>query len=571
MLEAREQTRATVSRLPLSRAPVFRLPPSGVTQVAVPLFVFVLHALCFRAWIVDDAGISFVYARNLATGHGLVSQPGMPPVEGYSNPLWVLLAVPFYALGMFHPIVTPKLLSLLLVAAAFVLLQRSLDRFEAGAWLAPIALTLVALNTSFVVWTTSGLENPLYVFLLCLLFHRLLATGTGSAERPAPAVTGLVAGAIALTRPEGVLFAALYPLARASARGLKGWRQELAGMVAYGAAFGLLAGGHLAFRWFYFGDLMPNTYYAKGGPETGDFLLDALELLSSVGSRLGFGLALALIALSWWLAKHRQYSFGHRVLGLFVLFSALAHLLLPPDWMGEYRFATPFFVFFYAYAVAIFTAALEDPSIPKPMTAVLLVAALVAQVSLFAPRSASFALQPTVPFTYVAERFAAKFDQYATRLGVADGSLLLPDVGATLYYSKLRIHDLGGLTDAVAARTFGPYPAAFRDYVFEQMRPTFIHLHEPWAAPSGFDLDPRFRRDYLAIVEYGDGSIGPPQTGPFQPGPLQPEPLDTGSFQPGPFQIFPRAIRNGDFVRRDAVSDPAQLQALQRENAGLRP
>lgn len=526
----------------------------GSPPWAFPLLIFVLHALCFGSWIVDDAGISFVYARNLAAGHGLVSQPGMPPVEGYSNPLWVLLAVPFYALGAFHPVVTPKLLSLILVAAAFALIQRSLDSLGGSGWLAPIALTFVALNTSFVVWTISGLENPLYVFLICLLCQRLMDT---SGQTGAPAITGLVAGAIALTRPEGVLYAALYPLARVLERGPRDWRKELDGLMVYSAAFGLVTGSHLVFRWLYFGELLPNTYYAKGGPETGGLLLRAFELLSSVGSRLGFGLALALVALSFWLANRGKLTDRHRVLGLFVLLSGLVYLLLPSDWMGEHRFATPFFVFFYAYTVAIFAVALEDPSIPRPMTPVLLPIALIAQVSLFAPRSSAFAVQPTVPFTYVAERFAAKFDEYATRLGVEDGSVMLPDVGGTLYYSNLRVHDLGGLTDATAARTLGKHPAAFRDYVFEQVRPTFIHVHEPWTTPTGFDLDPRFRRDYVPIFEYGG------ETGGI--GSIPPESLLAGSIP------FPRVIRNGDFVRREAVSDPAALEALQRENAGLRP
>ena len=38
----------------------------------------------------DDCYISFRYARNLVEGHGLVYNPG-ERVEGFSNPLWVLL------------------------------------------------------------------------------------------------------------------------------------------------------------------------------------------------------------------------------------------------------------------------------------------------------------------------------------------------------------------------------------------------------------------------------------------------------------------------------------------------
>ena len=53
---------------------------------AIPISVFVLHATVFGTWIADDAGISFAYARNLAAGHGLVSQPGVTPVEGCMVP-----------------------------------------------------------------------------------------------------------------------------------------------------------------------------------------------------------------------------------------------------------------------------------------------------------------------------------------------------------------------------------------------------------------------------------------------------------------------------------------------------
>ena len=510
----------------------------------LPWLIFVVHGLCFRSWIIDDAGISFVYARNLVAGHGLVSQPGLPPVEGYSNPLWVLMLAPLFALGLFHPILTPKLLSVLLIAGAFFLVHRAIGRMDPGARLAaPIALTFVALNTSFVVWSTSGLENPLYVLLICGLLNCLLAT------RARPTTAGLMAAAIALTRPEGVLYAALYPLARTlrSARERSRVVEELRGLTVYGVTFGLTAGSYLSFRWLYFGEWMPNTYYAKGGPETTGLLPHAFDLLSGLASHLGVGLVLAITVLSIRLVSLRSYSYGHLVLGLFMLWSGLAHLLLPPDWMGEYRFATPFFVFFYAYTVLIFSTSLrQDHSVPKPLAAALLLFALAAQVALFAPRSARFAQQPTVPFTAVAAGYATQFDEFATRLSVEDGSLLLPDVGGTLYYSKLRIYDLAGLTDAVAARTLGKHPAVFRDYVFDQVQPTFIHLHGYWALRAGFDLDSRFQHDYLPIRGW----------------------INKYSNDPS------RTVWSGDFVRRDSVSNLAELRLIQEENAdpdGLLP
>ena len=45
-------------------------------------------------WYVEDAAISFAYARHLAHGDGLVAFVGGERIEGYSNPLWVLLLTP---------------------------------------------------------------------------------------------------------------------------------------------------------------------------------------------------------------------------------------------------------------------------------------------------------------------------------------------------------------------------------------------------------------------------------------------------------------------------------------------
>ncbi|MGE5073658.1 MAG: hypothetical protein ACM3MF_09540, partial [Anaerolineae bacterium] len=40
--------------------------------------------------LVDDAMVSMRYAQHLARGFGLVWNVGQPPVEGFTNPLWML-------------------------------------------------------------------------------------------------------------------------------------------------------------------------------------------------------------------------------------------------------------------------------------------------------------------------------------------------------------------------------------------------------------------------------------------------------------------------------------------------
>ena len=64
-----------------------------------PFVAFLLHVTLYGDWIVDDAGITFAYARSLVEGHGFVAQIGAAPVEGFTNLLWLLLQAPFIALG----------------------------------------------------------------------------------------------------------------------------------------------------------------------------------------------------------------------------------------------------------------------------------------------------------------------------------------------------------------------------------------------------------------------------------------------------------------------------------------
>jgi len=499
----------------------------------LPLLVLLAHALLFGAWIVDDAGITFVYARNLAAGHGLVSQPGLPPVEGFSNFLWMLAFVPAFLAGLFDPVIVPKLASLALLAGSFVLLDRALFSLTGSRAVSLVTLSLLAVCSPFVIWTVSGLENPLYVFLLCLLLWLIIREREGDAF---PLAAGLVAAGLALTRPDGILFAGLYPLLTLTT-GKSGWGRA----IRYAGVFALLLGAFLLFRWTCFGDLVPNTYYAKGGPNAKVYLdlvtlqpkltAKAFELFESVAGPGNVLLPVALLAGTAFLIGRRRFEWKHAVLLAFAYFGAVPFLLLPFDWMEEYRFGTPFFPFLYAYSVTL-AASLGEMLLPDPARRRLpaLVAGLAAvglSLTLFAGRSILFAATPTVSFQEVVERFGLRYNRYADLLGLDQGSILLPDVGGTLWTSRLRVYDLVGLTDRTIARTLEKRPEAFYDYIFGEAKPTFIHLHHYWTLQAGLDRDPRFQRDYIPLFRY------------FEPAVLERA------------EGFP--LSSGDFIRRDAI------------------
>ena len=89
------------STVDLPAQPEPRRPWEWVLAAAVPMVLTGLHARIYGQWIVDDAGLSFAYARSLATGAGPVLQPGSAPVEGFSNPTWVAVLAVGRALHLF--------------------------------------------------------------------------------------------------------------------------------------------------------------------------------------------------------------------------------------------------------------------------------------------------------------------------------------------------------------------------------------------------------------------------------------------------------------------------------------
>jgi hypothetical protein len=490
--------------------------------VVLPSVAFAVHGLTFGSWIVDDAGISLAYARNLAAGHGLVAQPGVAPVEGFSNFLWVLLMAPLFAVGAFHLAWTPKVVALGLIGGSFVLMHRGLSRSRAWSPLSGLAaFGLIALQTSVVVWSLSGLENALYVFMLSALLERMTCVFGGAGTPRTGALIGVLAALASTTRPDGVVYVAALPIL-AGVRLLaspaeRAWTARLLGWYALAAATAL--GTFLAFRWSYFGDLFPNPYYAKGGPTARDVLAlirmepgmvdKALDLVAAVAGPAAVPVLAGLLLGTLALAVTRRLDVGHLVVGALLVLAALAYLLLPRDWMKEYRFATPVFVLLYLYASLLLWPLCgliwRSPAARQVAFAAVACALLGGTLVLTAPRSSRFAERPPLPLAVVGEVLGHRLNRLATALGLESGSILLSDVGGTLLHSRLRVYDLHGLCDATIARTLGRYRnlRAFHEYVLGRVRPVFIHLATPdWVTVTRFQADERFRRDYAPLAEH---------------------------------------------------------------------
>lgn len=482
------------------------------------------HYRKYKAFYVDDAAITFTYARNLAQSYGLVCNRGGEVVEGYSNPTWMLLLAAGYTLGV-DGFTASKFLGLILGASSILLAfwlgaqlvrprgspeDAKYNKLELLAFLAIAPfLYLVVASGSFVGWAASGLENALWVFLLmlALLLHDRELTD----PKPGFPWSATVLFLIAITRPEGIAFALVIVLHRIVIRAVfdrSFQRSDALSLVLFVLPLAIY---HL---WHYhiFAYLLPNTYYAKLGNKGG---LPLLLNLDSRGWKQVFSffaeyrylilLPLSAIGL---LAKdtlRRRLPLLALVLGT-IAFCAYTG----GDWMKQYRFLG-----FAQIGIALLAGlgianlirwALRELSASLRIVAVSLVFILTAGLVWWINQpykeiSIKHAKKPTATVRNIKVR-ADQFHSLAEQAGIIDSaSLLEPDLGANSYYSGLEMVDVAMLTDVPIARH--RFDKRFiREYIFEERKPTFMHIREKWARRSGIRKFKEFRQDYIQLPDW---------------------------------------------------------------------
>ncbi len=236
-------------------------------KLALLLLTILIYSV--RVWwmddgryvLYDDAFISFRYARNLASGYGLVFNPGQR-VEGYTNFLWVILLAGGIRLGG-DAICVAKAAGIMCGLDVIILTMLLAGRLASGAGIWAVCPSLLLVTTaSLPRYALSGMETLMFAMWLCLALW--LDLGESRARGILAAVSLALAS---LTRPEGVFFCSVWVMARTIERILRGERYVVAfkGGFLRLLTFGLLFAPYFAWRYMYYGYLLPNTFYAKVG------------------------------------------------------------------------------------------------------------------------------------------------------------------------------------------------------------------------------------------------------------------------------------------------------------------
>ncbi len=315
-------------------------------------------------------------------------------------------------------------------------------------------------------------------------------------------LTGVLAALAALTRPDGVVYVLAFPALAVLWLPLRraGWLSLLSV-----AAFAVPYGGYVGYRLATFGELLsaPAIAKAQAMPEPGQ-LMRAGELVGYAGALLVLVVAACVGTV---LSRPSGLRTGMVALLVPLALAIVGHAVLMPDWMGEQRFSTP--IWPLGTLVATLAGGAVYPRLaPRGRTVLVagLVVGLGTSLCTFGSAAERFRAAPTVPMCVVAQRYGEVFNSYAALLGVRHGTVLLPDIGGTALAGRLSIVDLAGLADYRIAELRGAADdAGLRDYVFDTVRPTFIHTHQTWGA--GILTDPRLARDYVPIYT-GDELAG---------------------------------------------------------------
>jgi arabinofuranosyltransferase len=306
--------------------------------------------------LLDDAFIFFRYVDNWIAGHGLSWNPGGERVEGYTSFLWVLVLAGPRALGA-EPVLLAQLLNLAFFAALLVLALWMLVRASGGwRWSLSLAPALLATGATIGEAARAGMELLLFAFLALAAMSAAVNTRGGRARF----LGGLLFGLLVLTRPEGLL---VYLVCAFLA-----WRAERSPRAELPRVLGLaaLVVPHLLWRLSYYGEPLPNTFYAKVAFSLTNVVRGFDGLASFLGTFRGAVVALAFLG---WSATPRT-RLGDHLAALLLAWVVYCGIYLGlPDWQENYNYTVASDVFarlLLGWSCAQFLSSV--PALARPLT-----------------------------------------------------------------------------------------------------------------------------------------------------------------------------------------------------------
>ncbi|MCK4403832.1 MAG: tetratricopeptide repeat protein [candidate division Zixibacteria bacterium] len=468
----------------------------------VIIFIFVIHCLSLN-FTQDDAFISYRYVKNFIQGNGLVFNSG-ERVEGYTNFFWIILLSIFAKLGL-DMITVSKILGIASgCVTLFLLHQISQLFFPKRDWLFSLFPSfLLTSSSAFAYWSISGLETTFFVMMVLVSVYLYLTY-------PRLWVVSCVLST--LIRPEGGLIFGVLILHKLLFR-----KDPLRESLSCLGGFVLLLLPFLIFKVFYYGDILPNPFYAKTGFSL-EYVKSGLEYFWLFLRHYGLWGLFYLVPIFFYKSLDSRV----RLLILLVYLYTLYVILIGGDVLKVHRFFLPILPLLYLLFV-IFVQKLYTRFKSDLKTRMALIIFLLSIPAVFFILPHKWIRDVRSSERQLVNRMLSVVEYLKANYG-AGFSMALTIIGSASYYlgTEVKVIDMLGLTDKyischpekIEGITVTWKERNYNTRYLLSLDPDFILFstaYKPSApAERALLLNSKFRQNYYVIpVLFGKGEFVP--------------------------------------------------------------
>lgn len=441
---------------------------------------FIVYAIILSSYFgfqnVDDAYISFRYGWNLMHGNGLVYNTG-EYVEGYTNFLWTLLTAPITLITWADISVFTIIIGLTLSIGILFLISAVTKKLISGISVSLIILpaVLLASDSSFIFWGVSGMETSLFTFLLAAVYFFYTRINDNNKYTNHISVFMILA---TLCRPEGnMLFIFIILNIFIFRNSINDYKTKLLKIITFYGIFMII---YYAFKYFYYGSLLPNTFYAKAVTDTANNFSAGIDYLR-VSFKARFIIIIFIIFLSF---KQIIKDYKTNFLLTFSLGYLCYIVYAGGDWPGASRFILPVLPFIYLLCTAGIVRLFKVFKNSKNNLYTRLAGIFIIFCLFLTAINAYNTFKKLEPYTFLDTTYIT-YEQECKKLGLNfkklnDPGLIiaLAPAGKIAYYSELYCIDMWGLNDKhIASVKSKSETAAHRKYDFNYIlskKPVYI-------------------------------------------------------------------------------------------------